>query len=99
MPTGQKRALDLITDGCEPSCGYWELNSGPLKEQAMILTIGAISPAPQQWFLNINFGASEMAQWVRCLPLGLTTEFGLWEPHDGRREPTFADFPQTSYTK
>ena len=25
----QKRALDPITDGCEPPCGCWELNSGP----------------------------------------------------------------------
>ena len=39
MPAGQKRAPDLITDGCEPpSCGCWELNSGPLEEQAMLLT-------------------------------------------------------------
>jgi hypothetical protein len=22
-----------ITDGCEPPCGCWELNSGPLEEQ------------------------------------------------------------------
>ena len=29
-PLCQKRAPDLTTDGCEPSCGYWELNSGPL---------------------------------------------------------------------
>jgi len=21
-----------FTDGCEPPCGYWELNSGPLEE-------------------------------------------------------------------
>ena len=38
MPEGQKRAPDLITDGCEPPCGCWELNSGPLEEQAMLLT-------------------------------------------------------------
>ena len=38
MPAGQKRAPDLITDGCEPPCGCWELNSGPLEEQAMLLT-------------------------------------------------------------
>jgi hypothetical protein len=25
----QKRASDLITDGCEPPCGCWDLNSGP----------------------------------------------------------------------
>ncbi|CAO2624034.1 hypothetical protein LEMLEM_LOCUS18165, partial [Lemmus lemmus] len=35
---GQKRALDLITDGCELPCGFWELNSGLLEEQAMLLT-------------------------------------------------------------
>jgi hypothetical protein len=29
---------DLITDGCEPPCGCWELNSGSLEEQAMLLT-------------------------------------------------------------
>ena len=38
MPAGQKRAPDPITDGCEPPCGCWELNSGPLEEQAMLLT-------------------------------------------------------------
>ena len=38
MPAGQKRASDPITDGCEPPCGCWELNSGPLEEQAMLLT-------------------------------------------------------------
>jgi hypothetical protein len=25
--THQKRASDLITDGCEPPCGCWDLNS------------------------------------------------------------------------
>ena len=38
MPAGQKRAPDLITDGCEPPRGCRELNSGPLEEQAMLLT-------------------------------------------------------------
>ena len=32
------RASDPIADGCEPPCGYWELNSGPLKEQSVLLT-------------------------------------------------------------
>jgi len=36
--THQKRASDPITDGCEPPCGCWELNSGPLEEQSMLLT-------------------------------------------------------------
>ena len=38
MPAGQKRAPDLITDGCESPCGCRELNSGPLEEQALLLT-------------------------------------------------------------
>ncbi|KAM7325843.1 hypothetical protein ACRRTK_014321 [Alexandromys fortis] len=38
IPSGQKRAPDLITDGCEPPCGCWELNSGPLEETTMLLT-------------------------------------------------------------
>jgi len=25
-----------VTDGCEPSCGCWELNSGPLEEQRLL---------------------------------------------------------------
>ena len=29
-------ASDGITDGCEPMCGCWELNSGPLKVQSAI---------------------------------------------------------------
>jgi hypothetical protein len=36
--THQKRASDPITDGCEPPCGCWELNSGPLEEQSVLLT-------------------------------------------------------------
>jgi hypothetical protein len=37
LQTYQKRASD-ITNGCEPSCGCWELNSGPLEEQSALLT-------------------------------------------------------------
>jgi hypothetical protein len=37
-PVGQKRAPDLISDGCEPPCGCWELNSGPLEKQPVLLT-------------------------------------------------------------
>ena len=36
--THQKRTSDLFTEGCEPPCGYWELNSGPLEEQSVLLT-------------------------------------------------------------
>ena len=34
----QKKASDPITDGCEPACGCWELNLGPLEEQLVLLT-------------------------------------------------------------
>jgi hypothetical protein len=33
-----EEGIDSITDGCEPSCGCWELNSGPLEEQSVLLT-------------------------------------------------------------
>jgi hypothetical protein len=32
----QKRVADLITDGCEPPCGCWDLNSGPSAEQSVL---------------------------------------------------------------
>ena len=38
MPAGQKRALDHINYGYEPPRGCWELNSGPLEEQSVLLT-------------------------------------------------------------
>jgi hypothetical protein len=38
LQTHQKRASDPITDGCEPPCGCWELNPGPLEEQSVLLT-------------------------------------------------------------
>jgi len=43
------RASDLITDGCEQLCGWWELNSGPLEVQAVIANHWAISLAPECW--------------------------------------------------
>jgi hypothetical protein len=27
-----------IRDGCEPTCDCWELNSGPLNDQSVLLT-------------------------------------------------------------
>ena len=35
-PAGQKRAPDLIIDGCDPPCGCWELR--PLEELSVLLT-------------------------------------------------------------
>ena len=38
LQTHQKRTLDPITDGWEPPCSFWELNSGPLEEPLVLLT-------------------------------------------------------------
>jgi hypothetical protein len=38
LQTHQKRASDAITNDCEPPGGCWELNSGSLEEQSMLLT-------------------------------------------------------------
>ena len=39
MTAEQKRAPDLIMDGCESPCGCWKLNSGTLEHQTVLLTI------------------------------------------------------------
>jgi hypothetical protein len=48
----KKRASDPITNGCEPPCGCWELNSRPLEEQSVLLTDDHLS-SPQGIYLNI----------------------------------------------
>jgi hypothetical protein len=54
LQTLQKRESDLVTDGCEPPCGCWDLNSWPSEEQSGALTHWAISPAP--WFPFLKHG-------------------------------------------
>ena len=57
--------LFLITDGREPLCGCWDLNSWPLEEQSVLLTTEpshqplvcylncwVVSPAPLKFFLS-----------------------------------------------
>jgi hypothetical protein len=39
LQTQRQKASDSITDGCEPPCGWWELNSGPLEEQSVLETV------------------------------------------------------------
>jgi hypothetical protein len=51
--TYQKKASDPITDGCELPYGCWELNSGSLEEQPVLLTAEP-SLWPQKIF-NLNF--------------------------------------------
>jgi hypothetical protein len=46
-------ASDPITDGCEPSCGCWELNSrGPLEEHPVLLTTEP-SLQPSRFYFKI----------------------------------------------
>ena len=40
MPAWQKRASDLIIDGCELPCDCWELKSGPLEKKPVFITTG-----------------------------------------------------------
>ena len=37
-PQARVSASDSLTDGCEPPCGVWESNSGPMEEQPVLLT-------------------------------------------------------------
>jgi len=44
--------VTVSTDGCEPPCGCWELNSGPLGQQSVLLTT---EPSLQPWFVCFFF--------------------------------------------
>jgi hypothetical protein len=41
-----------IIDSCETPCGCWELNSGPLEEQSVLLTAEPSLQPPQFPFLK-----------------------------------------------
>jgi hypothetical protein len=67
LQTHQKRASDPITDGC------WELNSGPLEEQAAsVLNCWAILPALE---LVSNLGTVLLFK-----NLWLPERIGVWQP-------------------
>ena len=51
--THQKRASDPITDGCEPPCGRWELNSGPLEEQSLWPNLPADLPFHEDGSIHV----------------------------------------------
>ena len=65
MSAGQKRAPDLITDGCEPPCRCWELNSGPLEEQAMLLTTEpSLQPISLKFYSQLHYTIQDSS---KCL--------------------------------
>jgi hypothetical protein len=69
LQTLQKRAPDRITDGCEPPCGCWELNSGPLKEQSVLLTAEpSLQPQGKSYKGQHLIGAGLQVQRFRPLP-------------------------------
>jgi hypothetical protein len=54
IPACQKRASDLITDGCKPPLfGCWELNSGPLEEWPVVYLLSHLS-SPFIYFLKVK---------------------------------------------
>jgi hypothetical protein len=55
MSTHQKKASDPTTDGCEPPCGCWKLNSGPLEEQLVLLTTEPSLQPPSFLFQSLHF--------------------------------------------
>ena len=52
IPLCLKRTSDTTIEGCEPPDG-WELNSGPLEEEPMLLTAEPSLPAPIHVFINM----------------------------------------------
>jgi hypothetical protein len=65
----RKKASNPITDGCEPSCGCWELNSGPLEDHLVLLTA---EPSLQPLFenlyetsLSLHFHGCDETSWLK----------------------------------
>jgi hypothetical protein len=56
-----RRDSVIITDGCEPPCGCWNLNSGPLEEQSVLLTALSHLSSPKAHFLIV----------AKSFPIGL----------------------------
>jgi hypothetical protein len=65
--THQKRASDAITDGCEPPCGCWDLNSEPPEEQSVLLTAEPSLQPPGSLKNNFYFRLINLCIWVFCL--------------------------------
>lgn len=68
-----------VTDGVEPLCGHWESNTGPLREQTLLLTaepsrcyeraFKTILCFPVRDFTQLSFTAeqAELSFWIICL--------------------------------
>ena len=65
MPAHQNRASDLI-DGCELPGGWWELNSGPLEKQLVLLTSGTTSPPWATPSDGDTSAAGKLSTYIAC---------------------------------
>jgi hypothetical protein len=74
-PACQKRAPDPFINGCGPPCGCWELNSGPLEEQPVLLIAGPpLQPCDGVYMLGLGRGTIRRYPcWSRCV----TVDVGL----------------------
>jgi hypothetical protein len=73
LQTHQKRVSNPISEGCEQPCGYWELNSGPLEEQVVLLT-AEMSLQP----LKFNFNEQTSPQiFIVILIFNYSTNFSF----------------------
>jgi hypothetical protein len=58
LQTHQKKAPDPITDGCELPRVCWDLNSGPLEEQSVLLTTESSHQSLKMGFKCFNLPSS-----------------------------------------
>ena len=63
----QKRVPDLVTDGCEPPCGCWEMNSGSLEEQPVLLTSETSLQPPKESLQLLSLGAFDYSPQTHIL--------------------------------
>jgi hypothetical protein len=70
LQTHQKRVSDPITDGCEPPRGCWELNSGLLEEESVLLTTEPSLQLHSENFQCQEFWATTEMNWT----LGMMTQ-------------------------
>jgi len=67
-PTCQKKLPGPITDSCEPPCGCWELNSGPLEEQPLLLTSGpSLQPLVLCFYMGKGLWGSVLMTATHCV--------------------------------
>jgi hypothetical protein len=82
LQTHQKSASDPITDDCEAPWGGWELNSGPLEEQSVLLTT---EPSFQP--CQCSFYPSHVPLSFVCMCVGLYVhELFVFHVHRGHRK-------------